>query len=137
MRWFVILVLLRSVIDSFYTLKQVSPLLSPLYIVGVLTPVLIVYSISKTRKPRQSIVDSLFRFWGVLMLMVIVTMAAMNSFSFEFLEVSLKITLPIYLFIFLRYFIRSQKDLEGIMQTFLYSAIPVALIFLFEVFVFL
>jgi len=43
--------------------------------------------------------------------------------------------MPIYLFFFLRLLIRSRKDLDGILQTFLYSSFFVIAIFLFEIFV--
>ena len=43
--------------------------------------------------------------------------------------------MPIYLFFFLRLLIRSQRDLDGVLQTFLYSSIFVVGVFLFELIV--
>ena len=43
-KWFILLILLRPLIDNFYELKETSALASPLYIVGILTPILILLS---------------------------------------------------------------------------------------------
>jgi O-antigen ligase len=55
--------------------------------------------------------------------------------SKAFLEYLLKLSMPVYLFFFLRLLIRSRKDLDGILQTFLYSSLFVVGVFLFEIFV--
>ncbi|HRZ78170.1 MAG TPA: hypothetical protein P5248_12420, partial [Bacteroidales bacterium] len=49
LRWFIYLVLLRPVIDNLYYLKHVSPFLSPLYIVGVLSPLLALSALLRYR----------------------------------------------------------------------------------------
>jgi hypothetical protein len=58
-----------------------------------------------------------------------------DPLSKTFLEYLLKLTMPAYLFFFLRLLIRSRKDLDGILQTFIYSSFFVIAIFLFEIFV--
>lgn len=135
MRWFVVLILIRPIIDNFYYLKEISPFLSPLYIVGVMTPILILYSTYSKKRPIPSSVDNLFKYWGAIILLGIFIMGIDNLFSLTYNEVVLKISLPIYLYYFLRFFIRSLRDLEGIMVTFVYSSYIVVGIFLFEVFV--
>ena len=44
----------------------------------------------------------------------------------------LKLSLPVYLFAFLRVFIRNKKDFNGLLTTFLYSASIAALMLLYE-----
>src|SRR5262245_10118257 len=52
-KWFVLFILIRPVADNFYSLKEISPLYSPLYILGVLTPVFILLSFLSNRMPRK------------------------------------------------------------------------------------
>jgi hypothetical protein len=134
MRWFVWLVFLRPLIDNFYYLKEVSPVLSPLNIVGVLTPALIYFSIRKVKKPPHSVIDSNFRMWGSLLLAGVIIMGFSGLYMLNYWVVAFKLLLPVYLFIFLRYFVKSYMDVDGILQTFLYSAIFVVIIFGYEIF---
>ncbi len=132
MKWFVVLVFIRPLVDSFYFLKEISPILSPLYIVGVLTPVIVVWSLTKMKRQKQSGIDKTFKYFAFFVSIGIVFTASFNLFSRETLEMGLKLSLPIFLFFYLRRFIRSKKDLDGLLQTFLYSAIFVALILVYE-----
>ncbi|MEP7168432.1 MAG: hypothetical protein ABI855_03610, partial [Bacteroidota bacterium] len=134
-RWFVWLILIRPLVDNFYYLKEVSPFLSPLYIVGVLTPIVIFYTIKKMRSPVLTDLDTNYRIWGGFIVGGIIIMAFSGALTLQFWIISIKISAPIYLFIFLRYFIRSRKDVDGVLQTFLYSSVVVVFIFLFEIFV--
>ena len=135
LKWFAILVLIRPIIDNFYYLKNISPVLSPLYFVGIATPILCVVSIIAYKKKDTSIFDFLFGTWGILMLISLLFMFIFDPLSKTFLEYTLKLTLPVYLFFFLRLLIRSRRDLDGILQTFVYSSFFVIAIFLFEIFV--
>jgi hypothetical protein len=58
-----------------------------------------------------------------------------DPLSKTFLEYFLKLSMPAYLFFFLRLYVRSLKDLDGLLQTFLYSALFVAGVFLYELIV--
>src|SRR5437868_11816043 len=66
-KWFPIFILLRPVSDNFYYLKKVSPLISPLYIMGVLMPILIFMCFGSKKFPGKikSGVDEFMRIWGV------------------------------------------------------------------------
>lgn len=135
LKWFVILVLIRPVVDNFYYLKNISPFLSPLYIVGILTPVLAVWAVINYRKKDRSIIDILFVAWSMVVFLSLLFMFINDPLSVTFLEYFLKLSMPIYLFFFLRLLIRSARDLDGVLQTFLYSSLFVVAIFLFELFV--
>lgn len=135
MRWFVILVFLRPIIDNFYFLKEVSPFLSPLYIAGVLTPILIVYSTFNRKSPSPSGADKIIKVWSVIMCSGILLMGWRDFFSIDFFFTAFKISFILYLYFFLRYFIRSLKDVEGLLQTFLYSSFFIIIVFLYETFV--
>jgi hypothetical protein len=135
LKWFAILVLVRPIVDNFYYLKNISPVLSPLYFVGIATPIFCIMAIVVYRKKDKSIFDFLFGIWAVLMLISLLFMFIFDPLSKAFLEYLLKLTMPIYLFFFLRLFIRSRRDLDGILQTFIYSSFFVIAVFLFELFV--
>jgi hypothetical protein len=132
LRWFVWLVLLRPIIDNFYYLKEISPLLSPLYIVGVLTPVLCLIVILKYRVRPQTEVDRYFGFWSMFVLSGCFFLFLYEPFSLAATETVLKLSMPVYLFYFLRRFITSRRDLEGLLQTVLYAALIVALVLVYE-----
>ena len=124
MRWFAILILIRPVSDVFYTLKEISPLLSPLYIVGVLTPVLILMSFLSKKFPKKgkSNVDFYFTIWGAIVFINLIIILIFE-FSLTVFGDCLKYFTPVLLFFYLRHFIRSKRDLTGLLQTFLYAAI--------------
>lgn len=135
LRWFPVLVLLRPVVDNFYYLKEVSPFLSPLYIVGLLTPVLAIIAIIRYKQAEFSALDKAFIYWTLAVLFSCLFIFFYGSYSLLSIEFILKLSLPVYLYFFLRRLIQSRRDLDGILQSFLYSGIFVALILLFEVFV--
>jgi O-Antigen ligase len=125
-------VLIRPVIDNFYYLKEVSPFLSPLYIVGVLTPLLAIWTISRYNKPNYSRLDTFIGIYSVLILLSCTFLLIRDTFSFDAIEYTLKLSFPVYVYYFSRRLIRSKEDLHGLLQTFLYSAMVVGGIFLYE-----
>ena len=135
LKWFVVLVLIRPIVDNFYYLKNISPLLSPLYFVGIATPILCIVAITLYRKKDKSVFDFLFGTWTALMLISLFFMFIFDPLSKTFLEYLLKLTMPVYLFFFLRLLIRSRRDLDGVLQSFIYSSFFVIAIFLFEILV--
>ena len=84
-------------------------------------------------KSRPSKIDRTFNFFAFFVAVGIAFLVLYDPSSLTALEMLLKLSLPIFLFYYLRRFIRNLQDLEGLMQTFLYSAIFVAGILLFEV----
>jgi len=134
-KWFVFLILMRPIIDNFYYLKEKSPFYSPLYIVGVLTPVFIIFTFvfNKPRHLTFTRTDFLFFTWSFF-LCFNCSFLLFNYPSLEMLGHVLKILTPMYLFLYLRYFIRSKNDLVKILQTGVYAAIIPAGILLYEVF---
>lgn len=132
LRWFVLLVLLRPIIDNLYFLKNISPFLSPLYIVGVLTPILCIYVIAKFPKPKKSTFDKYFKIWSFFLLLGIFFVIIFDPLSKDSFEFLLKLSLPVYLYFFARIFIQNKIDLDGILTTFLYSGGFVAIILLYE-----
>ena len=128
--------LVRPVIDTLFFLKDISPLLSPLYVVGVAVPVLIAANIVTGSLPpvRMRPAD-----WVAMILLLLtlwnVSGLLSGGISVESLETAVKVVTPFLIYFFLRHVIRSKRDLKGILITFLYSSsIPFAMI-LFEVLV--
>ncbi len=132
LKWFPLLVLLRPVIDNLYFLKEVSPLLSPPYVVGVLTPLLCVSALLQYRLPAFAPAEKSYLAWGISLLLGSLLVFLHDPLSLLSIEFVLKISMPVYLFFFLRVLIRSADDLNGILTSFLYSAIFVAAILLYE-----
>ncbi|MEO8087448.1 MAG: hypothetical protein ABI763_11540 [Bacteroidota bacterium] len=132
-KWFVILVLLRPIIDNFYKLKEVSPFLSPLNIVGVLTPFLIYFSIASGSMPKKnkSKVVNLFFTFGVIVVFNWILLDILYP-TITIIGFSIKSITPILLFFYLLYVIRSLRDLEGVMTSFLYSGIYLLILMLYE-----
>lgn len=132
LKWFILLVLLRPVVDNFYYLKEISPLLSPLYIVGVLTPVLCLITIFRYRVRPTTAMDRFFGYWSAMVLMGCVLIFMYDPTALISIEFVLKLSLPVYVYYFLRRFVGSSRDLDGILQTVLYASIIVAIILVYE-----
>jgi hypothetical protein len=132
LKWFILLVLLRPIIDNLYFLKEISPFLSPLYIVGVLTPIIVVYVLAKFPRPKKSSFDKYFKIWSFFLLVGILFVIIFDPLSKDSFEFLLKLSLPIYLYFFVRVFIQNKRDLEGLLTTFLYSGGFVAVLLLYE-----
>ncbi|MBX2819505.1 MAG: hypothetical protein KTR29_07480 [Rhodothermaceae bacterium] len=129
MKWFVLLVLIRPLIDILYFLKEVSPLVSPLYIVGVLTPVMIVLCLLSPKMPRttRTFLDVVINIWGAVLAINCILMLTLEL-SLESLQLIVKQLTPFFLILYLRRFIQSKRDLVGLLTTFLYStAFPFAM----------
>lgn len=135
-KWYVWLILLRPIIDNFYELKETSALASPLYIVGILTPILVLLSSTSSEFPKRipAIEDFPFRVWGLFLLF--------NAFTFYFIQLSvvalgdmIKYLTPLIIFAYARRFIQSREDLHGILTTFLVSCIfPFTVLFYESIF---
>lgn len=133
-KWFILLVVFRPVIDNFYYLKEISPLLSPLYIIGVLTPLLIVLSfISRSFKPkyRAPIADLVFGLWSTLIL-INCLIVVINDYSMDLLGDIIKYSTPVLLFYYARHVVQSRDDLMGLLQAFLLGCFFPAIILVYE-----
>ena len=134
LKWFIILVLLRPLIDNFYFLKEISPLLSPLYWAGVLTPILCLQPVVRFRY-KKNLLHRLFNIWAGLIIINVVCLIFQKIALILLIEWILRLSLPVFLFLFLRVFIRNMTDFKGLLTTFLYSAGLAALMLLYELLV--
>lgn len=135
LRWFPILVIIRPVVDNLYFLKEVSPFLSPPYIVGVLTPILAINAIIKFRIEKFSSLDKAFSYWAFMVCLACLMLLFYDPLSALSLEFVLKLSMPVYIYFFLRVFITDLRDLHGLLQCFLYAGVFVALLLIYEVFI--
>jgi hypothetical protein len=131
LRWFPLLVLLRPLIDQFWNLKGISPFISPLYWVGILTPILCVVGMINYKSQEKTQPLSFYNIWSLLVIVNGLIILFLHL-SFIYLILFLKISLPVYLFYFLRVFIMSKRDLIGILTSFIYSWGVVIIIFIYE-----
>jgi hypothetical protein len=131
LKWFVFLVLIRPIIDNFFYLKDISPILSPLFWAGALTPVLSLGPILR-RTYYHNTLHRLFNVWSALIILNIVFLIFQPIEFVSQIQWILKLSLPVYLFAFLRVFIRNKSDFIGLITTFLYSCGIAALMLLYE-----
>lgn len=136
-KWFILLVIFRPIIDNFYYLKEISPLISPSYIVGILTPLLIVLSFISfnfNSKIRSPIFDFLVGLWGAFVIFN-VGVYLLNDPSMSILGDSIRYITPVFLFFYLRHMIKSKPDIYGLLKAFMISLIfPAAFFFLEMIF---
>lgn len=131
LKWFIILVLLRPIIDNFYYLKEVSPFLSPLNWAGVFTLILCIPPVFRSSYITNRI-HRLFNIWSGLIILNTIFLIFQPVDYISMIQWILKLSLPVYLFAFLRVFLRNKTDLTGLLITFLYSAGIAVLILLYE-----
>lgn len=126
-RWFVWLILLRPLIDNFYYIKPVSPLV----VAGILTPILCLRTTIRYNavSSSQLLIFNIFAFFTSLSA-VLMFLRAPGVYSGE---IMLKVTLPVYLYLFLRRFIYNQTDLQGILYTFIIASYIAGLLLLYEI----
>jgi hypothetical protein len=135
-KWFAIFLMLRPLVDSFYFLKQYSALISPVYIFGILTPLLAVASVQSPhfkRAPHNGI-ENLMKIWGFILLINAVYLLSW-SYSFNLLGDEIKYLTPPVVFLYLRRYIRHKDDLRFLMTNFLISCLVPFFMLGFELFV--
>lgn len=133
LRWFPVLILFRPVIDNLYFLKEVSPLVSPPYIVGLLSPLLCIAAMIRFKSPILAHIEKSFAAWSVFLVLSTLGVLMEDPTSLLNIEFVLKLSMPVYLFFFLRILIRDLRDLHGLLNSFLYSSVFVAALLLYEV----
>jgi len=131
LRWFIVLILIRPIIDNFFYLKEISPLLSPLNWAGLLTPLLCLPPIINYSYKRN-IIHWLFNKWSILILINSLLLIFQPIDYISLSQWVLKLSLPVFLFAFLRIFIHNKSDLNGLLTTFLYAAGIAASILFYE-----
>lgn len=134
LRWFVLFVLLRPVVDALYFLKDISPFLSPLYIIGALTPVLIACSYLSDSFPekRFSGVDLFFVLWAWLSLFNAMALLGKDGLSVDSFGHVLYFITPAFIYLYVRHFIQSKENLLGLITTVLYSIIIPSVLIIYE-----
>jgi O-antigen ligase len=100
--------------------------------VGVLTPVLAINAFVRFKFPRLGKVDKAFLYWSVVVLLSCLLLLFYDPLSLLSIEFVLKLSLPVYLYFFLRLLIRDLRDLHGVLTAFLYGGIFVALLLIYE-----
>ena len=121
-KWFPIFLFLRPVADNFYFLKDYGSLYSPIYILGVLTPILCFVAVNRMKNIRTVAADQYMRIWAIMILVNGIALLTYDA-SMDNFGNTLKYLSPPLLFCYLRHFIQSKRDLVFILQTFLYSAV--------------
>src|SRR5690625_842732 len=134
-KWFLLLILIRPVADIFYFLKDVSIFLSPPIWLAVLTPFCGFLSLAFGKKEGErtglSYIDAIILIWGG-----IVTINGFNLYSeLDFIaasDVFLRSTIPFFIYLYARVFIRSMQHLYFILLTALFAALIPAIMFMLE-----
>lgn len=123
-RWFVLIIPARPVVDNFYFLKDISPFLSPLYVLGVAVPAVIVMLLVLGVLPRTrgSALDAPVAVWGALLALNAVALLTLDV-SVGSAEIAIKLVTPALLYLFARHLVRSERDLVGVVTAFLYGTV--------------
>lgn len=135
LRWLIFLILLRPAIDNLYFLKDISPILSPLYWVGLLTPILTINAFSQIKHRLGTGIDFMFRIWMFL--------GVFSAFFYLYYDIDLlrfvyqlfKVTMIFYIYFLFRLFIRDIDDVWGVIQTAIYSSVVILGLFAYEMLV--
>ncbi len=134
-KWFAVFIFLRPIVDNFYELKEISIFLSPIYILGVLTPVLAVYMGSKLKKKNPgTTADDLMGFW-LFLIVANCLLLIIAHFSFDNIGDCIKYVTPPLIFFYLRKAINNKEDLQFMLLTFLYACTFPFLMMAFEILV--
>jgi hypothetical protein len=135
LRIFLVLILSRPIIDATYIFKD-EGILSPMQLVGAFQFLFFSSMLILKRNKLWSgnIMTGLFSVFSIILL-INAFLVSTNNNIFGFISSFFKIGTPIVAFFYLRNEIRSIRDVNGILNTFLISAIIPYTIFLFEFFV--
>jgi hypothetical protein len=134
LQWFIYILLLRPFAETLFFLKETSPLLSPLYWIGVITPVLALMAISRYKRNKSDI-DKTFNFLTLLIIPSAFMTLPGSENLFQFLNLFIKLTYVVYIYYFLRIFVQNRTDFLGILTTILYASIFPLVNLVYEVFV--
>lgn len=135
-KWFVLLVLFRPIIDVFYGLQKISPFLSPLVIVGGLTPIAIVISFFSGRMPKyRRVFQDHCMLCIALLTSINLIFISIHGLGYGLVHSGLKMLIAPVIYFYLRRFVKSELDVIGIATTFLYSTIFPLVMLLYERFV--
>lgn len=135
-KWFASFLLLRPLVDTLYFMKQYSSFLSPVYLFGVMTPLLALASFQsvKFKRAPHNGIDNLMAIWGFILLINGLYLLSW-AYSLDNFGNEIKYLTPPVLFLYLRRFVRHQGDLRFLMTTFLVSCIVPFGTLMFELFV--
>jgi len=137
-KWFLLLILIRPVADTFYYIKDTSIILSPPNIIAALTIPLVFLSTTTGKRSGvrsgMSYIDLIVIVWGGLVFMNGVTLFLDLEFL-SALETFLRSTIPFAIYLFARVFVRSMQHLYIILLTALFAALIPAVMFLLELIV--
>jgi hypothetical protein len=132
-RWFILLVLLRPLIDILWQIKEPLFGLNILQVVGVVTPTLILLLFCSHQFPSIKLGHADKWFIGLtLVIMINLIFFFFSRMTLLWLGEILKMMLPFVLYPFLRHTLSNKHDLHGLLTTFLYSTIFPALLLLYE-----
>lgn len=123
-RWFSVFLLLRPIVDSLYFVKEYSSFLSPVYIIGVLTPflALLSYQSNKFKRAPHNGIDNLMAVWGFVLFINAVYLLSW-AYSLNNLGDEIKYLTPPILYFYIRRFVRHKDDLRFIMTNFFISCL--------------
>ena len=122
-KWFVVLVIIRPGLDALYFLGD-RTIFAPLNIIGVATPLLVIWSLNSKSLPpnRSEAVDSWFTAFAILTLLNALW-CVIFELDISTIRIILKVTIAPILYFYIRRFVRDRRDLEGLLFAFMLGAI--------------
>ena len=136
-KWIIWFIILAPTVSNLYWLRSYMGIFAPTYLFVSFAPILALYSLifSKMRRAKLYFIDRLFLIYGVLTLIsILFAVVILSQDIFYKLEIVLKLSFHVLLYFFMLRFIKCERDLLGILNTFYYSFIFIVFFFVFEFF---
>jgi hypothetical protein len=134
-KWLILIILIRPIINAFWDVKDAVLNVSPLMIVGIGVPLLMAFFTLTRQLPpvKYGVTDRYFFVWFAFLSINALLFLNENT-SIVVFGIALKLMMPVYMYFYLRRFITSKEDLQGILTAMLYSLVFPALALLYEIF---
>ncbi|MBI2258349.1 MAG: hypothetical protein HYU67_05565 [Flavobacteriia bacterium] len=128
---FLIIILLRPIIEPFYYLKSQSILFSPLYWIAFITFFISIIGIFSNSKYKSNL-DYSFSFWTIFVLLNLFFLY-FSTTIIDYVILFLKLIYPVIIFYFLRGLIKTKEDFKNILSFFLLSSLTAFLWLIYDI----
>lgn len=136
-KWFVVVMLLRPILEGLFFLKEVSIVLSPLYLLGIGVPAAVFWTIlTRFRKKTQGIAgNGAFRLFSAFTVISCTLLLVRGGVEMSTIQTVLRVTFIIFIFSYATRYFYEFRDAEGLLITFLIASLYPLLMMMYEIFV--
>ncbi|MBE0644922.1 MAG: hypothetical protein IH600_12640 [Bacteroidetes bacterium] len=136
-KWFVVVMLLRPVLEGLFFLKEVSIVLSPLYLLGIGVPIAVLLSIFTRYKKKAKEVGGVdaFRLFSYFTVISCALLIVRSGVGISTIQAVLRVSLIIFIFSYSARYFLNIRDVEGLLITFLISSLYPLMMMMYEILV--